>query len=66
VMGIRLAGTGTHETACGKGYFDCKPGEPEEVTLPHPAIDYFKEGGVNSFFYWNDAQQAFVRVWMSD
>src|SRR2546428_2515981 len=32
-MGIDKLSPGTHKTACGKGYGDCKAGEPESVRL---------------------------------
>jgi hypothetical protein len=66
VMGIDLAKKGKYKTACGKGYFDCESGEPEQINLKRPAIDYFKEGSANSFFYWDDKKKAFNRVWISD
>jgi len=66
VMGIDVVEKGKYETACGKGYVDCKPGEPEQITLKNPGIDYFKEGSANSFFYWDDKKRAFNRIWISD
>ena|SRR5438034_11752653 len=65
-MGVSLAPPGRYRTACGKGYVDCEPGEPEELHLQHPAIDYFKEGSANSFFHWDFPRGAFKRTWMSD
>jgi hypothetical protein len=65
-MGISLAAPGRYRTACGKGYFDCEPGESEELMLQRPAINYFKEESANSFFYWNDRAASFKRVWISD
>jgi hypothetical protein len=44
VMGIDLAKKGKYKTACRKGYFYCESGEPEQINLKRPAIDYFKEG----------------------
>jgi hypothetical protein len=32
VMGITVVKPGKYLTACGKGYFDCKPGEPKRLT----------------------------------
>jgi hypothetical protein len=29
------------KTACGKGYFECKPGEPEEIQITLPSIEFF-------------------------
>ena len=66
VMGISLASPGKYKTACGKGYVECEPGEAEELILQRPGINYFKEEGANSFFYWDDQTAYFSRVWMSD
>jgi len=66
VMGIELAVPNKYKTACGKGYFDCQPGELEEITLKNPAIDYFKIESANSFFYWEESKKIFKRIWMSD
>lgn len=65
-MGVSVAKPGKYKTACGKGYFDCQEGEPEEIILRYPAIDYFKEEGANSFFYWDENRARFKRTWMSD
>lgn len=40
-MGIDLALPGQYETACGKGYFDCGPGESKLLDLRYHAINYF-------------------------
>jgi hypothetical protein len=66
VMGIMVAKPGKYKTACGKGYVDCQKGEPQELHLKLPAIDYFKEGSANSFFIWENKTKQFKRIWMSD
>jgi hypothetical protein len=66
VMGISGVKPGNYKTACGKGYFECKKGEPETLTLKRPAIDFFKFGSANSFFFWDDKAKRFQRIWMSD
>ena len=65
-MGIATAKPGEYKTACGKGYFECKEGEPEVLKLKRPAIDYFKFESANSFFVWDDKLGSFKRIWMSD
>ena len=65
VMGITDVKPGKYKTACGLGYFQCSPGESKELTLKNPAIDFFTFGSANSFFYWNEAERTFARVWMS-
>ncbi len=66
VMGVRIALPGKYKTACGKGYWACKKGEPESLNLKLPAIDYFQEGSANSFFIWDKKTRQFRRIWMSD
>lgn len=66
VMGVSVAQIGRYKTACGKGYFDCQRDEPEEIFLRLPAINYFKEEGANSFFFWDESKNNFRRIWMSD
>ena len=66
VMDITVAPPGLYKTACGKGYFDCSEGEPKEILLRHPAINYFKEGSANAFFYWDEATETFKMVGISD
>lgn len=65
-MGVEIAKPGEYKTACGKGYFECKEGEPEVLKLRLPAIDYFRFESANSFFVWNAKTASFKRVWMSD
>lgn len=66
VMGIDVLSPGSHRTACGKGYAVCGKDEPEVVRLRYPGIDYFKDGGANSVFYWSPRRKAFRRIWLSD
>lgn len=65
-MGVAVVPAGRYRTACGKGYWECKSGEPEELTLLRPAVNYFANEGANSFFFWDSATATFQRVWMSD
>lgn len=65
-MGIEIVKPGEYKTACGKGYFECKEGEPEVLKLKRPAIDYFRFESANSFLVWDDKTASFKRIWMSD
>ena len=65
-MGIELTPPGEYETACGKGYWECAPGEPEVLILKNPAIDYFASESANSFFLWDVDTHSFQRIWISD
>jgi hypothetical protein len=65
-MGLSVVKPGKYKTACGKGYWKCKEGEPELVELKHPAINYFQFEGASSFFIWDESAKSFKRVWISD
>lgn len=65
-MGISIVGKGKYKTACGKGYFNCKPGEPEEIRITLPSIDFFKTESANSYFYWDTKTKQFKKIWISD
>ena len=66
LMGILGLEPGEYKTACGKGYWDCKNGEPEKLILKSPGIDYFRFESGNSVFYWNKDSKYFSRIWLSD
>ena len=65
-MGISQLEPGKYKTACGKGSWDCTPGEPEILILKNPGINYFTFESANSVFYWNKALKKFRRIWLSD
>ena len=65
-MGISILEPGKLKTACGKGYWDCKPGEPPTLYLKNPGINYFVFESANSVFYWNKDSKNFSRIWLSD
>ncbi len=65
-MGIKSAKPDKYKTACGKGYWDCKKGDPATLNLKHPAIDFFTYESANSYFVWDKKAKKFTRIWMSD
>ena len=65
-MGVDVASPGEYKTACGKGYSECQPGEPESLKLGTPAIEFFKVESASSFFVFEPARGRFKRVWISD
>lgn len=65
-MGIDIVKPGKYKTACGKGYYECEKGEPEVLKLKRPAINYFKFGSANSFFFWDDKTNSFKSIGISD
>lgn len=66
IMGISVVKPGKYKTACGKGYFECKKGEPEILRLKNPAMDFFKFGSANFYFLGDAKAESFQRIWISD
>jgi len=65
-MGIEKVSPGVYKTACGKGYWECKPKEEPEVSIPYDAVNYFKVESANSYYYWDKQHSNFIRIWISD
>jgi len=66
LMGISLVKPKEIQTACGKGYWECKGDETPFQSFVYPSIDYFRFESGNSIFYWSKKEQQFKRVWQSD
>jgi len=66
VMGISVAPAGRYRTACGKAYWECRPGEPAELELERAGVSWFRFESAASIVYWDQASQEFVQVWVSD
>lgn len=65
-MGIARVLPGLYKTACGKGYWSCKKGEPSEILIENDAINLFKTESASSYFQWNRKARSFRRIWISD
>ena len=65
-MGINLVKPQKIQTACGKGYWECKEDETPFQSLVYPSINYFRFESANSIFYWSKKEQQFKRIWQSD
>jgi len=65
-QGITVIEPGEYLTACGKGYWECEPDEPEKLMLSLPAINFFHFESANSFFWWDEDSGQFRETWMSD
>ena len=65
-MGIAIVEPGKYKTACGKGYWKCADGEPAELDLKLPAINFFTFESGNSFWYLDKTLQSFKEVAISD
>lgn len=64
--GLLLVKSGSCETACGKGYGDCKKGEPEQLNLKTDAIEFYLVESSSSIFWWDARVRKFQRTWTSD
>jgi len=49
-VGIIAVPPGRYKTACGKGYFECNAGEPEELNLSLPAFKFIYFGKASIMF----------------
>lgn len=65
-MGIENFSSGKYQTACGKGYYDCKIGETKDIKIDHDSINYFKTESANSVFSFDKSKKSFNRTWLSD
>ena len=67
-MGINLVKPGRYKTACGKGYGEefCAHGEHRFLKLTADAIDLFRQESADSIAYWDQKQNKFLLVQMSD
>lgn len=54
------------KTACGKGYGECKPGEPEEFQITLPSIQFCYIESACSIYMWNKKSNSFEEIRFSD
>jgi hypothetical protein len=57
---------GKYRTACGKGYWECRPGEPEVLNLRLPTIEFCVYESACSIFWWDVNKGQFQRTQISD
>jgi hypothetical protein len=65
-FGLGAVKPGSYDTACGKGYWVCKKGEPETLNLKIAAIEFSVFESSSSIFWWDVKVQKFQRTWTSD
>jgi hypothetical protein len=65
-FGVSVVEPGPYKTACGKGYWQCEPGEPDVLELQLPAFQFFKYESASSIFWWDRKSAQFRRTWISD
>lgn len=54
------------DTACGKGYWDCKSSEPKAITLRRDGVIFGMFEAWDSLAYWDSSQNRFKVVQLSD
>ena len=66
-QGVSLAGSGTYQTACAKGYgLPCGPDEPRSVEIRGPAFNFFTFESSSSVVYWDESARQLKQIWLSD
>lgn len=66
LVGIVAVPPGQHKTACGKGYFECGPGEPEKLDLSLPSFQFIYFGKASILYWWDAEKKSFNTTSMSD
>jgi hypothetical protein len=56
VMGIGKVKPGQYETACGKGYWDCRKDEPTTLSTKRDAVEFFKDESASSVYVYNSGK----------
>jgi len=64
--GVVTLPPGRYRTACGKGYFECGPREPEELVTRWDGIDFFYEESADGVYYMTKSGSDFVYSRLSD
>ena len=65
--GIKVVSPGIYTTACGKGFWECRENEPEEIEIKYPGIEFFEyDAGFREFYYWDIEKMQFVSEQVGD
>jgi hypothetical protein len=65
-FGIEKIEPGSYKTACGKGYWECSPNEPELLSLNYAAFRFFKFESASTIWYWDELNHRFNEIAESD
>jgi hypothetical protein len=65
-FGIRKVRPGAYRTACGKGYWECRDAEPDQVVIRHDAVEFFKFESLSSYHFWDHRLKVFKAVQIAD
>ncbi|MGE5190054.1 MAG: hypothetical protein ACM3NF_08370 [Gemmatimonadota bacterium] len=65
-VGIVAVPPGQYRTACGKGYFECGPGEPGKLDLSLPSFQFIYFGKAGILYWWDAGKKSFNTTAMSD
>jgi hypothetical protein len=63
---LSVARPGTFKTACGKGYFECSPGEPSQVKLRGGELCLTFYASSDFLYIWDPPSQMLKQIQMSD
>ena len=66
VISLASSGPNTIKTACGRGLYECKPGEPEEIRIEYDSIYFCKPESACQLIIWNEKRKNFDRVQIDD
>jgi hypothetical protein len=63
---VNASAKGEYQTACGKGYGNCAPGETSKLKLASQGISYGTFESSEFIYYWDVQRKAFRIVSISD
>jgi hypothetical protein len=63
---VAAANQGTIQTACGKEYFECRPGEPKEINVLLPSPLFCLVESACFIYIWEKKTNTFRRIQLSD
>jgi len=66
VIGIAKVKPGDYETACGKGYWECRKDEPEKLKTKRDAVEFFKDESASSVYVYDAPKHRFISIATSD
>ncbi len=64
--GLELVKPGKYLTACGKGAFDCRTGEPESVELRAVGFKLFLYESGSLLYFWDTQNGSFKQLQLSN
>ena len=65
-MSLDISEPVSYKTACGKGYWIYKEGEPKISVLDNLGVAYFQFESASSIWYRVNSKDKFSQIWISD